>query len=1130
MPEAVRERVLDPARSFVVQAPAGSGKTEVLIRRFLLLLAHVQKPEEILALTFTRKAVGEMRMRVIQALREARKDRPVDPVQAMTWDLARRALERNDLLGWGLLEQPHRLRIGTLDALALWLAERLPILTGLGGGISPIEDAKPMYEEATYRLLAILGDDSQPDLSASISRLLLHLEHREMYLIELISSLLERREQWLSPVVSIRTNPVSFQQTLMETLHTLVRDRLGGMLSLFPSRHLTEALRLGGLAARHLGRANPDHPIGPLADAPTALTDDPVHLPVWRALASLLLTSQGAWRKPGGINARAGFPPEEAEAKERMRTLLEKLSGMEELAEALHALRAIPANLSFGAEEWELIRNLGQVLIRAAAELSLVFAEKGIVDYTEISLRALEALGTESNPEEILLRLDASIQHLLIDEFQDTSTLQIDLLRRLVSGWQAGDGRTLFIVGDPMQSIYGFRKAEVGLMLEAERGELFPVPVVCEQLRRNFRSCPEIVNWVNHAFQEVFPRLDDPALGRVSYTPCEPDPGKKGGTVSIHLLHSPDEVLEARLIGEEVQRLLARHADWRIGILAVARRHLREIMRYLSGAGVSFTSLEVLPLPDRPEVQDAYSLFRSIYHGGDGVAMASVLTSPFVGISIQGLHALIGVSSNGLPMEWLTAARKGLASEDDQRLQRFLRIYEEVRRHVPVCRWRQAVERAWLNLGGPALLDEQAVANVESFFTLLDELDDGSPPDFAQISRRLEREYEKPVQQDGARVEMVTIHGAKGLQWDAVLIPGLGHRTRGEDSGLLAFSPVMIQGEDRVVLSPRPRRGESSELYDFVRFLRRDRRGQEDRRLLYVAATRACKYLSLFGHVSLDRRQGRFRPASGSMLSLLVPSALRGDESRLFGADLTWHEAAGEMGADRQRTSRQRIMLPCPLPDFAAQRLPVGERSVQPMAPAQPPFDWAHEIARCVGMALHEALRIVGSAGIESWDRAMEQRAFALMWRVLLAEGLTGERLEEARDRCREGMANIRRSPRAGWILSSRHRQARCEWPLAARLDGHVIRVRIDRSFIDRRGCRWVIDYKTGVHAGSDVESFLDQEQDRYREQLNTYGRILRLMEERPIRLGLYFPMLDGWREWGCDSDEIATQQGVERD
>jgi hypothetical protein len=128
------------------------------------------------------------------------------------------------------------------------------------------------------------------------------------------------------------------------------------------------------------------------------------------------------------------------------------------------------------------VRALARLMKLAAAELWLVFREAGEVDFGELAARAIAALGDEMDPTELGLRLDWRIRHLLVDEFQDTSPTQVELLQRLTAGWQQGDGRTLFCVGDPMQSIYRFRKAEVGLFLRAKAhgiGGLRLIPCAC---------------------------------------------------------------------------------------------------------------------------------------------------------------------------------------------------------------------------------------------------------------------------------------------------------------------------------------------------------------------------------------------------------------------------------------------------------------------------------------------------------------------------------------------------------------------------------------------------------------------------------------------------------------------------
>jgi len=190
-----------------------------------------------------------------------------------------------------------------------------------------------------------------------------------------------------------------------------------------------------------------------------------------------------------------------------------------------------PAAYSDG--QWEALGAIVQLLPRAVAELKLVCAERGQADFTEIAQGVVRALGDPGEPTDLLLSLDVRIHHVLVDEFQDTSISQWELLDRLTAGWEPGDGRTVFAVGDPMQSIYRFREAQVGLFLRARHRGFGGVKLEPLTLSTNFRSWAGIVEWVNSAFARILPAQEDFAAGAVPYTPSTPHlPRQPGEAVS----------------------------------------------------------------------------------------------------------------------------------------------------------------------------------------------------------------------------------------------------------------------------------------------------------------------------------------------------------------------------------------------------------------------------------------------------------------------------------------------------------------------------------------------------------------------------------------------------------------------
>lgn len=198
MSSEVRLKARHPARSCLVQAPAGSGKTELLTQRILALLAIVDEPEEILALTFTRKAAAEMRQRVIESLTAPKPDSQSDNSHKMeSWLLAEQAIIRSNERGWNLIQHPARLRIMTLDSLTHSLARQLPLLSGLGDMPSPTDHTAPAYRNAAEAAL----NEAMRSYPEAAEDVLLHQDHNAVAAIELLADMLGKREQWLDEML-----------------------------------------------------------------------------------------------------------------------------------------------------------------------------------------------------------------------------------------------------------------------------------------------------------------------------------------------------------------------------------------------------------------------------------------------------------------------------------------------------------------------------------------------------------------------------------------------------------------------------------------------------------------------------------------------------------------------------------------------------------------------------------------------------------------------------------------------------------------------------------------------------------------------------------------------------------------
>ncbi|HET7202154.1 MAG TPA: UvrD-helicase domain-containing protein [Steroidobacteraceae bacterium] len=1137
-----RRTALDVARSFIVQAPAGSGKTELLTQRYLALLAVVEQPEALLAITFTRKAAAEMRNRILEALRRCHE--PDAKLRDDTRALARRALATDTHREWGLLRNPSRLRVLTIDALNQSLARRLPVLSGLGAGLGIDEDGRKLYAEAAERLLAHLPAED-PRAGQAVAVLLEHLDNSVGRLVDLIGAMLARREAWL-PVLPADIEAYGDEGAVRDGLESgrrdIVETHLAALLQAFP-RSLLEELsgfaHAAGLVLRSHDRESAICQCGP--GVPGARVED---LPHWRGLAEFLLTGKDEPRKcftkAIGVLPRARKRPELAALKARIESAAQEFAPHEALHELLAAARQLPP-VRYEDAEWSVLKSLLFLLRLAAAELKAVFAENKAADYPEFAAAARSALGASDDPTDTALALDARLRHILVDEFQDTSEAQVELLKSLTAGWQAGDGRTLFLVGDPMQSIYRFRNAEVGLFLDVRDHGLGTLRLESLTLRVNFRSTRPIVEWVNRCFSDVLPARDDVLRGAVQFAESVAAPSANdAGGVHVHAFLRSSRRFEAQTVAGIVERCLAESADARVAILVQGRAHLVEIVQELSQRGIAFQATDIDPLAARPAVLDLLALTRALAHPGDRAAWLGVLRAPWCGLRLADLDALLGDDRHAAVPRLLEEPSRleRLEPSVRARLARCLPVLVEALQERRRFGLRDTVERAWHALGGPAAITSER--ELDEALAYLDALGDveaqapGAPVDLALLTEALQTLYAKARPRPGTRVELLTIHKSKGLQFDTVIVPGLQRVGRSDSAPLLRWLKVPGQGGHRLIIAPMPATGagERNPLHDWLGRVEDEKLLQEKRRLLYVAATRAERSLHLLGTCAVETDEATQAhavraPKQKCALGLLwvVPEVRREFEARL--AEIA--SIAGEAGLQIPR-------------DPVVVRVPDGW--VRPSVPAAPPvvvrplvrslattaveFDWATETARHVGTVVHRELqRLARGGGTVVPDGAQaqqQQQQLLARYVVELAElGVPHDRRRAAAERVLEAVRRTVADDRGRWLLQAPHREAQSELGLTGRIGRDIVSVVIDRTFVEATsGVRWIVDYKTSLHEGAGLEAFLDNERERYRPQLERYAALVRPLGEEPIRLGLYFPLLSAWREWqaeGVSSD-----------
>jgi len=1099
---AARRRALNPARSFIVQAPAGSGKTELLIQRYLRLLAAVEHPEEIVAITFTRKAAGEMRERVLEAFAGARAGKtPGSEHERTTLELAAAALARDAAGGWGVSENPVRLRIQTIDSLCAALTRQMPVLSRFGSQPETIEDATELYLEAARATVELVESDEH--IAQDVERLLTHLDNDVGRVETLLVEMLRRRDHWLRHVRSRE------RADLEAALRNVRNEALERVRELLPAELRPEWTAVAGYACGNLG-------YGESRDA----------IESWAQLARVLLTDEDQWRK--SLTKNQGFPAGKTGEpwKARALALFDALKSHDAFRMALAEMRVLPPD-NYSEEQWEILGAIMRLLPRAVGQLKLVFQAHGVADFTEVAQGALLALGAPEAPSDLALALDYRIRHLLVDEFQDTSISQYELIGGLTAGWEPGDGRTVFAVGDPMQSIYRFREAEVGLFLRARAAGIAGVALEPISLSANFRSQAGIVDWVNATFVQVMPEREDVATGSVPYTASGATRERLPGVaVSVHPFFNGDREGEAAAVADIVEKARRENAQDAIAILVRNRGHLREIVPQLRDAGLRFRAIEIEELGHRPVVQDLLALTRALSHPADRLAWLAVLRAPWCGLMLADLDALASADIKRTMWELMNDEGRvaALSVDGRARLVRVRAVFQaciDLRNRGSL---RERVAGAWFALSGPACVEDTTdLEDAEIYFDYLGSHEEaGEIADAAAFEEGLAELYALPDLQADERLQIMTIHKAKGLEFDTVIVPGLGRAPRNEDARLFLWLE-QPRGEDGaaadLLLAPIRQTGADEDpIYRWLRKLEAEKEHLEAGRLLYVAATRAKQRLHLLG----DARFGSDGaatpvlkgPAERTLLRQLWPAV----EPHFAEAAKQVLDSAAAAAEDHNPVgvidqSLRRIASGWQAPD-APPRVawaPPGETT---HARDEIEFSWVGETARHVGNVVHRWLQRIAEDGLARWNAQRILPLGKTFEDELVANGLSSVEVKGAASRVSAILEQTLADERGRWLLGA-HGVAHSELRLTGVTRDGVVDIVMDRTFVDEHGVRWIVDYKTGGHEGGDIVAFLDRERERYRPQLERYAALMRARDDRPIRLGLYFPLLKGWREWG---------------
>jgi ATP-dependent exoDNAse (exonuclease V) beta subunit len=1044
-----RDQALNISDSFIVQAPAGSGKTELITQRYLKLLGSADVPENILVMTFTNRAVDELKHRIISSLNRAKLPPPKELHKLKTFDLANKVLEQSNLKEWDLLSHPSRIKILTIDSLSSLIVSRYPSIDQL---ISPqtminTYEYEQIYQEAAENTLLLIEED---EYQASISSVLLYLDNHVDRFYRLIVQMLSKREQWLPKLyiegaLDINLLEMLAQELIVEYLGTL-RDAASGLL---------------GKPFFNLLEINTRDDVSKINKLPGSTIED---LRDWQTISDLLLTkSTGNWRKK--IDANIGFSVELKEEKFVFKEILEGLDSEVEFKKILNNLSNLPSAY-FPESTSKNINDIAQVLKLSVAELKMIFKEKSLQDFSEVGMQAINALDSREEVSDIALLLDYQVKHLLIDEFQDTSYSQLSLIEKLVDSWQEGDGKSIFFVGDPMQSIYKFRESQVGIFLEVMKNGIGNLKIKSLILSSNFRSNKSIVEKNNKIFSQIFPNQDNLLLGAIHYSESKSaSQVGQNDAVTFYPFSADQDFEEAEMVVSIIKNSISTNPNHEVAVLVRSRSHLNAITLLLQESNINFEALKTEPLRSNLFTRDLLSLTRALLSLADRLAWLSILRAPWCGLNLKDLLAFSDSIDKTIFSQLIDDDIVKYLSADGAVRSRhlFLAIEEAI-----YCEGKFSfVERfsyALSQLCNEIELSEQEKSIRSQFLSLLNHCELNQGLNIKAIEMMVKDLF---APSKSAPIKLMTIHQAKGLEFDTVIIPGLGKKGKSDS---LALMQIQEFSNKNILLAPIKSSYEDSEskTYLYLQYLQKQQTHFELMRVLYVAMSRAKDKIHLLGGVSKTGKA-----VSGSLLSFLSHYFQKSID------DIPIQDTSIPVEASLPKLQRNKSLS-------TVSNRGGGDITQSKNLPSNVNLIYQSALGSIVHYFLEHSLF---EPSFESIDARF--REFGLPPKLIHSYSKTASLL----------LLNTKRDKDFEWLFKYRD-----STEVEAEYSNSTKTVIIDRLFIED-GTLWIIDFKTAsLNEGESIDSFTERQKLSHQKQIKTYQEVLEDFFKIPSKIALYCP------------------------
>jgi len=830
--QKTREEVINPESSFLVQAPAGSGKTTTLARRILHLLTVVEDPKEIIAISFTNKAAAEMHEKVLEQYKEPKNGKVVKKIKA-------RAREHK----WdeGFMDL---LEIMTIDSLASKITRQAPLLSkSLFMNIT--EDPHEIYETVVNETMK---DNEQ------LANLFPFLNHDYQKIKKQLIAELEIRDQWKDDIYYYKNNPTKIEDKTKKYYAKEIKDWVIKLRGFFKKDQIEDIKSIQSYL-------NPN------------FSEQESSIDFWLIFRDLIMTKDGKVRKRFGPNEGFIKNKEGIFYKEK----LLKILNYPNINNILKDLNNVIYEENITDILPTKIHTVAILLSDLELNLQEQFMLRGELDYTQVVENAIVTL----SETDVAILFDDNVSHILIDEFQDINKLQEKFLKLLTDNFSGNPGKSFFAVGDPMQSIYRFRKAEVEIFNTLQKTEKFgDIRIKACKLEVNFRSNRKIIKWLNDVYKHAFGEINDMDKGLISYhSSCESleTVKKKGDGVKFHILKNKkkhiytEQQKEAQYIFQTILKIREAKKDTEIVVLARNRSHLRALLTLMRRDDFPIEATEIDSIEYNQSFQDILCLTKALYNLNDRVSWIGILRAPWCGLKLEDLTCLFETNESETPWSIINTPSivKHLTNDGQKRLAFLKNVISKSIQFRGRVAHRFFIESIWRQLlGQKTIVDTDDIERIDKFFDLVDQSSSPLSIDFERLERLIEDLKTNNKSTDPNPVRFFTIHKAKGDQFECVIIPGLGRIPKADDHSLIAKDN--IANKDNGILSLNNNRDDEPNLYDYHRSKELIRRNNENIRLLYVAITRAKEDCHLIGSVT-ENSKGELSPPKNSFLNILWP-------------------------------------------------------------------------------------------------------------------------------------------------------------------------------------------------------------------------------------------------------------------